>query len=109
MRMSKIALKKLRRWSKYQNKITLFDAHRYLQSTVLTTLDYNTVDDLESVAIEMKNFLIRTCGYKMTREQKTIAGKAYAVFENSVPGIKSQQAMSRYIAVMTDFFNGNPK
>lgn len=105
MRVSKHALKRLRHWSKFHSEVTVYDAHAHLKKTILTTADYQSIADLELCTVEIKNYLIKFCGYEMTRGVKIQDGKPYRIFKNTGVAISNRRALDNYVAAMTAFFD----
>lgn len=105
MRVSKHALKRLRHWSKFHDETTVYDAHAFLQKSVLTTADYDSIGDLKTCAVEIRDYLIKYCGYEMLADSKIRAGVKYRVLRNKGVSISNRRARNNYVAALTVFFD----
>lgn len=107
MRISKHALKRLRHWSKYHSQTTVYEAHEFLKRGVLTTSDYDSIRDLVTCAVEIRDYLTKYCGYEMLTECKIHNGVKYRVLRNRNVSIIARRARDNYVAALTGFYESS--
>jgi hypothetical protein len=100
--MSKEALKKLRRWSKYHNNVTVYEAFRFLADSSMPVFEREKLHNLNRSQRPIEFFLIDYCGFKKTR----IKRNGFWILEKNEPVVRKKPISRNYWDVLRSLAEG---